>query len=71
MKNSYVPGVLRLNDPLESIAIRNFPLQFLGKMYLTRRSIYLQNTADCYSVVSTASTGWCSAVQVGKNVKYA
>ena len=51
VKKSYLPGVLRLNDPLESIAIRNFPLQFPGKMYLTRRSIYLQNTADCYSVL--------------------
>ena len=56
VKKSYVPGVLRLNEPLESIAIQNFPLQFPGKMYFARRSIYLFTCK-----ILETGTGWCSA----------
>ena len=44
VKKSYVPGVLRLNDPLESIAIRNFPFR-ISKMYFARRTCKIQQTA--------------------------
>ena len=56
VKKSYLPGVLRLNDPLESIAIRNFPFR-ISKMYFARRSIYLLTKIK----IQQTATGWCSA----------